>query len=361
MKDVYALIMAGGSGERFWPRSRSAIPKQLLSITGKNTMLQETIKRILPRIPRSRIMIIAGIRHLNQIRRQLPGIKKENIIIEPWPRNTALAIGLSALWIKKKDPEGIMIVLPADQVIKDKQRFFSSLSRAVSAARSGSRLITLGLIPRCAYTGYGYIKKGAKLNTGNQDKLFKVSGFTEKPNSTKAKKFVSSGKYLWNSGIFVWKAKDILEAIKKYMPQLSKGLADIESNIGKKGYPLAVDKVYKKADSISIDYGILEKAKNVCTIAADMKWDDVGSWVNIAHYRKKDAGKNVSIGLYKGIDTWGSVIIGQDDHLVATVGLSDMVVVHTKDATLVCRKDRAQDVKKLVKQLNKTNKLRKFI
>lgn len=326
MKKVYAVIMAGGSGERFWPRSRRKLPKQFLSIVSKKNMLDETISRIKGIIPEDRVYIVTNKGHVPFVKRY------KNIIPESISRNTAPCIALSANIIRRKDPEGIMIVLPADHYIKDVQRFQSTIKKAVEIANSMDVLVTLGIRPRSPHTGYGYIKKGQSLGGG----LYKVSRFTEKPDLKTAKKYVASGDYLWNSGMFIWKISTILEEIDRYLPNILKG-----------------------TKKISIDYGVMEKTGRAVVLEAGFNWDDVGNWASLDKHIKKDREGNIIQGNVLCKDVDNSTII-TDSPLVAAIGLTDVVVVGSKDAVLICPKDRAEEVKDIVGIL-KNERLRRYL
>lgn len=325
MKNIYAVIMAGGSGERFWPKSRRHLPKQLLPLVSSKTMIQETIGRLKGLVPENRIFIVT-----NRIQRKL--IKKQtgckNIIEEKVARNTAPCIALSAGVIQKKDPGAIMVVLPADHQIKDVNNFRRTVLRAVDIADRDNILVTLGVKPSVPHTGYGYIERGKRLGS----KLYKVSRFTEKPDLRTARRYVESGRYFWNSGMFIWKVGVILEEIEKYLPN-----------------------IWKSKEKISIDYGVMEKTNRAVVLEAGFNWDDVGNWASLDKHYKKDMNKNVIQGkvVIKNVDN--STII-TDSPLVAAVGISNLIVVGTKDAVLVCPKDKAEEVKNIVGILKKRYK-----
>lgn len=321
MKDVYVVIMAGGSGERFWPRSRQKLPKQFLSIVSEKSMLDETIDRIKGVVPDDRIYIVVNKRHV-------PLVKKyKNVIQEPISRNTAPCIALSARIIQKKDPGGIMVVLPADHYIKDVHKFRDTIEMAINVAQKEDVLVTLGITPISPHTGYGYIKKGKKLSSG----VYKISKFTEKPDLKTAKRYLASGNYLWNSGIFIWKIKTILEEIDKYLPNILEG-----------------------TEKISIDYGVMEKTKRAVVIESKFGWDDVGNWASLDRYFKKDKDGNIFQGEVVCKDVKDSTIISEGA-LVAGIGVSGLVIVATKDALLLCPKERAEEVKDIVGILKERN------
>ncbi len=344
--------MAGGRGERFWPRSRRFYPKQLLPITGKRTMIQETVRRISSLIPRDNIFIVAGEELAKEIRKQLPELKRNNLILEPFGRNTASAIGLAAITIEKINREAIMVVLPADHLIKEKRKFLRTISTAVEVAKEG-KLVTLGITPTRADTGYGYIESGKRIEipgTRKDTQIYMVRRFVEKPDEAKAKEYLRNGKYLWNSGMFIWKVEAILQGIKEHMFELYQGLVEISRARGVSSKKKVILRVYREIESISIDYGVMEKSKNIAVVKADFHWDDVGSWLSMERIYKKDREENVIQGKFIGIDTSRCVIVG-DKQLIATVGVSDLIVVSTPEAVLISSRKSAQDVKKLVGKL----------
>ncbi|MBI5097528.1 MAG: mannose-1-phosphate guanylyltransferase/mannose-6-phosphate isomerase [Nitrospirae bacterium] len=360
MDNLYAVIMAGGSGTRFWPLSREAMPKQLLRIDGGETLIQQTIARVSPLVPTDRIYIVTNKNHAEPIRFQVPEIRKENYIIEPVAKNTAAAIGLAAIHINHHNPDGVMAVLAADHVIRHKDRFLDTLKDACGIARSGY-LVTIGIRPTRPETGYGYIEAGEKLEIRSQKSeteeadapiAFRVLRFVEKPDIETARAYVEAGSYYWNSGMFVWRAGVILEEIGRHMVPLYKGLKKIESSFGKGTEESVTGEVFPKLESISIDYAVMEKSDKVVVVPADLGWNDVGSWTALDKISNRDANGNVITGNVVDVDSKDSIIYAAN-RLVATLGLKDTVVVDTEDATLVCRKDRAQDVKKIVAELKR--------
>ena len=348
-----AVIMAGGKGERFWPKSRKRTPKQLLPIGGQRTMIQETVDRVKPLIKEKDILIATGISLFKEVKRQLPRIRQENIILEPLGRDTAACLGLAALTIAKKNPSATMVVLPADHLIEEKERFLEIISAAGKLAQKREDLVTIGIEPTRPDTGYGYIKVGTKvpnLGTKGKIKAYKAEKFLEKPDLKRARKFLKGGKYLWNSGMFVWTCATLLEAIIQYMPELAQGLRRIEEVLGTPKEEKVKKEVFLSLNKISIDYGVMEKADNVLVIKGDFPWDDVGSWRAMERIYPLDKNKNVILGLHKGIDTTNSIIIS-DKGMVGTIGVKDLVIISTKEATLVCPKSRTQEVKKLVQKI----------
>ncbi len=344
---LYAVIMAGGSGTRFWPWSREKIPKQLLKITGQDTMIRQTVDRIIDGIPSENIYIVTTCLQADSIRQELSEIPAKNIITEPFGRNTAACIGLAATIISKRDNNAIMAVMTADHVIEPPGLFLEALRCAEKIATETNALITFGIKPREPSTNYGYIQRKEKGTDCNGLRVYNVNCFTEKPDRATAEGFVRSGKYYWNSGIFVWYAGTILENINTLMPELSRGLKRIGGSLGTPDESDVIHAEYEGFDSISIDYGVMEKASNVKMIEADFKWDDVGSWLAVERLNNSDKDNNTILGIHIGLDTKGNIIIGDKEHLTATINVSDMIIVSTKDVTMVCNKNNSEDIKKL--------------
>jgi mannose-1-phosphate guanylyltransferase/mannose-6-phosphate isomerase len=353
---MFAVIMAGGSGTRFWPLSREKMPKQLLKIGAEDTLIQETVKRVLPLIHREDIFVVTNHSLSDAINMQLSAKFGEswdmNFILEPEARNTAPALGLAALHLNRIDPDGIMVVFSADHSIRKADEFLSLLRKAGNAA-SHDYLVTLGIKPDRPETGYGYIKAGEPCAVlDDQSGVCKVEAFVEKPNIETAREYVKQGRYYWNSGIFIWKTNALLREIEKHAPSLYKGLMEIQNNIGTDRETEVIGQVFKTLESISIDYAVMEKTDRAAVIPADIGWSDVGSWTALDNVSGRDTSGNVITGNVIDIDSHDSIIYAEK-RLVATIGLKDVVVVDTPDATLVCSKDRAQDVKKVVEELKK--------
>jgi len=341
---LYAVILAGGIGSRFWPLSRSTTPKQLLSVVCDESLLQATIKRLNPLIPLKKVFVVTNEEQAELIRLHL-SYEGESLcpgyIVEPMGRNTAPAIGLAALRLFEKNPEAVMAVLPADHIIKDSENFRAHLIKGAELARKG-HLVTFGVIPTTPETGYGYIKSGNALD-GEDGPAFKVERFVEKPDKERAESYLRDGGYYWNSGIFLWKVNKILEEIKLHMPRTFDRLMDIRDGADMNG-------AYEGMDALSIDNGILEKADDVVVIPADFNWSDMGSWNSFGEILGPDKGGNVIKGRVVNLGSTNSVIFGCN-RIVAAIGLKDMILVDTPDATLVCPKDRAQEVKAVVEVL----------
>ncbi|MCR5488231.1 MAG: NTP transferase domain-containing protein [Lachnospiraceae bacterium] len=349
-----ALIMAGGRGERFWPRSRKNLPKQFLSLTSDGkTLIQLTVERILPLVGREDMFISTNEDYLPLVRQQLPDIPEENIICEPVSRNTAPGIGLGAAYIAKKyGEETVMIVLPSDHLIKYNQMFAATLRDAVQLAEKGQNLVTLGITPDEAETGYGYIKFRPD---EMEDRGYRVDHFAEKPSLELAKEYVSSDEYLWNSGIFVWKVSTIMKEFERFMPDVHEGLSVIRDAVSTSQEEEIVRKIYPGFPSISIDYGIMEKSDRIYTIPGNFGWDDVGSWLAIERIQRSNEYGNISSGNVITVNTGNCIIQGRDK-LIAMVGMEDTIVVDTEDATLICAKNSTADIKKVLENLKICNR-----
>jgi len=358
---MYAVIMAGGKGTRFWPKSRERMPKHLLDIVSEKTIIQETIDRIAPLVPVDNILIVTGHSHADALARQLPQIPEKNIIIEPVGRNTAPCIGLAALNIKRKSPDDVMVVLPADHLITDAPRFRHLLSTAAEVAAQGDYLLTIGIKPTYPETGYGYLEQEAKKTTIKGEDIYKVKAIWEKPAFAQAKVFLKKRKFYWNSGMFLWKADTILRAIEKWLPDLHQGLLQIEGAMGTDEEKNIVERVYHMISSISIDYGVMEKADNVLLIMGDFGWSDMGSWDALWEVLEKDKHGNTARGkaLFVGVDAKNS-LIQSSRKLVALVGVEDLIVVETEDSLLICKRGCSQDVKKVVEILEH-KKMKEFL
>lgn len=353
IKRTYALIMAGGYGERLWPLSTKERPKQFLKLIGERTMLQETVHRIAPSVPLESTYVVVSREHVNLVLEQLPVLPSENVVVEPIGRGTAPCIGLAALRLHKRDPEGVMFVLPADHVIRDEDRFLRLLHEAASVAQEGTHLVTLGISPRNPATGYGYIKAEARPAGGlaNEFSVFKVERFTEKPDRETAKRFLREGHYYWNSGIFIWRVDTILREIEAHMPGLCKGLMQIESHLGTPHEKDVIAQIYLDQESISIDYGVMEKSPRVLVLpTGDIGWSDVGDWAAFDDLLRIDDKGNAIQAQHLGIDTKGSIVFSKREKLIATLGVSDLVIVDTDEMLLVMDKSRSQDVKELMQR-----------
>ena len=346
------LIMAGGRGERFWPRSRQNLPKQFLSLTGDGkTMIQLTVERILPLVDMEDIYISTNRSYKDLVRQQLPEIPEKNILCEPVGRNTAPCIGLGAVHMARKYGDGLMIVLPSDHLIKYTSIFVNTLSDACAVAEQGANLVTLGITPDGPETGYGYIKFLPDRPLG---RAFAVDRFVEKPNLETAREYVASEQYLWNSGMFIWKISTILENLKEHLPEMYQGLERIGAAIGGPEQESVLEREFEAFSSESIDYGVMEKAKNIYILTGAFGWDDVGSWLAVERIRQGNEFGNVVSGNVVTVNTRNTIIQGEQK-LIAAVGLNDLIVVDTQDALLICAKDSAGDIKKVLENLRICN------
>ena len=351
---IFPVIMAGGSGTRFWPLSRKAKPKQFLPLTGGKTMIAQTLDRVQGLAPLSDSFVVCGALHAAPALKLLKGLPKGNVLVEPEARNTAPAIALACAHVAHRNPEGVLVVMPSDQHVADPRAFQLALRAAIDVAKTG-QIVTLGIKPTRPETGYGYIQVGAAMKAPAS----KVARFVEKPNLETAKQYLRSGDYLWNAGIFVFRADVMLAAFATLMPELSKALDEIRAGIGKKQYAAALKKHFAKMPATSIDYGVAEKAQNIAVVPADCGWSDVGSFSALPDLRPLDAQGNVVEGQAFVIDSAGCVVLA-GKRPVAVVGMTDVVVIDAGDAILVLPKDKAQDVRKVVEAL-KAAKLEKFL
>jgi len=352
---MYALILAGGSGTRLWPRSRQRTPKQLLDLTASDTMLQDTYGRLQPLVAPSHAYVITNGVCAEEVKRQLPALPEQNILVEPAARNTAPAIGLGSLAIRRADPNAVVAVLSADHLVRRRDEFASVMRSAALLAEAGY-LVTIGIKPTRAETGYGYIEVGPEITTASGNPAFRVARFTEKPDAVTAEQLVQGGRHLWNAGMFVWRVDAIMAAIRRHLPALGDTLAAIDRARGTAEEQETLASLWRDVQSISIDFGVMEKADNVAVVPADLGWSDIGTWASLAEVLEPDEHGNVVVGgQHVGLATRDSFVYSTR-RLVATIGLKDMVIVDTDDALLICPKDRAQDVRNLVDRLRQTDR-----
>jgi len=352
---LYPVVMAGGSGTRFWPLSRKARPKQFLALATDRPLIVETVNRLKGLVTPGRTYVVCGPVHARAVRRLLPRLPPANVLIEPIARNTAPAIGLATLHVQARDPDGVLAVLPSDHHVADVSGFQSVLRRAAEIARTGA-LVTIGIRPTRPETGYGYIRTGEPIDGG----AARVRAFVEKPDAPTAAAYLSSGEYLWNGGIFVFTARAMRDAIERHMPELAAVLERLAPTVGTPRHAAALRKYFPKAPSVSIDYGVMEKARDIAVVPGDFGWSDVGSFAALPEVRPADREGNVVVG--EGavlVDSAGCVVVGSGRPL-GLVGLKDMVVVDSGDALLVVPRDRSQDVRAVVQALKRSKRLAKF-
>lgn len=354
MTQPFAVIIAGGRGERFWPQSRARRPKHLLAIVGEKPMLTQTVERVRPLVSAENTFVITSALQAKAVREvcAAAGIPAANVVAEPVGRDTAAAVALAAALVAQRDPTGVFAVLPADHVIKDEAAYREDLRVAFAVAQEKPVIVTIGIKPNEPATGFGYIKKGAGDGAYFGCETFVAEAFCEKPDLETAIVYVATGSYLWNAGMFIWSVPVVTAGLKQHAPALYEGLAPVRSAL-EKNLPLmpALARAYRKLEKISIDYALLEKSRNVVVIPARFDWDDVGAWPALARHNAQDAQGNVLRGRVFVEQGKNNIVVSHDKHLLAVVGADDLVVVHTKDATLVCPKNRVQDIKALLKRI----------
>lgn len=369
---LVAVVMAGGLGQRFWPKSRNSTPKQFLRLVGERTLLQATVDRISRVIPLSDVLVVTGEAYRGLVLEQLPALPVENLILEPVGRDTAPCIGLASLFVERKYPDGTMIVLPSDHAIEKENAFLDLIeAAAVTAERTGG-LVTLGITPTRPETGYGYLKRGRRVGIPDERRgfsdpgagdsglgtaipgpkagVYRVDSFTEKPDPERARLFLQSGDYLWNSGIFIWKVSAIRDMIRRHLPNLHRELEIIKGALGTRLEREVIRSRFPALDRASIDKGVVEKAGEVYVLPADVGWDDVGSWLALERHFPVDEDGNLSTGRGVFVDST-SCIIDSPQKTVVTLGVSKLVVVETDGVMLICHRDKVQQLKKAIDRL----------
>jgi mannose-1-phosphate guanylyltransferase len=350
---IYPVIMAGGAGTRFWPASRSNIPKQFLNIIGSKTMIEQTIQRVSPVIEEEKVIIVGNEEH-HELLKKISGKRRLVILEEPFGRNTAPCIGLAAVYLRKHGVvDEPMAVLPADHFITDEKRFLSILSIGGSLARKGS-IVTIGIVPTRPETGYGYLRKGAVEDKIEGVGVYKIERFVEKPGEEDALRYVKSGDYFWNSGIFIVTPETILKEMQLHLPVLYEGLLRIEQGLGEKNYGKVLKSSYQEFPSVSIDYGVMEKTNHpVFAIPGDFGWSDVGSWESLYGLRKKESDDNENLIQGKGMlfDAGSCFVFNKAEQIVVGLGLEDLVIVNTDDVILVADMKRSQDIKIIIEEI----------
>jgi mannose-1-phosphate guanylyltransferase len=349
MKDRYCIIMAGGKGERFWPLSTRCTPKPFIRLLGEKSLIRMTIDRLHGLVEKDHIFVVLGREHVDVARSQLPDFAADQFIVEPAGRDTAPCIGFAASILRRKDPNALMIVLPADHYIPDPDAFTRTMSRAVACAETGDYLVTTGIMPTRPETGYGYIHANEAMTVGGAACL-RVMRFVEKPDEAKAVRYLAEGDYYWNAGMFVWRAAAVLDGIDRHIPELSGGLKEIGAACAA-GDTQKMAAVFQTLPSISIDYGLMEKARNVVMVKAEFPWDDVGTWSALRRVMDLDEGGNYLRGKPVCVDTKGCVIYG-DDIQVGAVGVSNLIIVASKEGVIVCDMDRDQEIRQVARMMD---------
>jgi mannose-1-phosphate guanylyltransferase len=353
---AHAVILAGGRGTRFWPRSRLHSPKQLLNIVGGSTMFEQTVDRLLPLFPYPRLWTVTNAEQARSVRRIAPRLAARQVLSEPVGRNTAAAIALAAFHLVHQDPQAMMAVLPADHFIADAEGYRGIVRAALEVAARGPNLVVLGIPPTRPETGYGYIERASPAWGASGVPVWSVKRFTEKPQEATAKEFLASGNYYWNAGMFFWRAATFLDCLQRFLPATHQALARVAETIGTRRYPAALARAYPKLENISVDYAILERATrepaggSVFVLPAEIGWSDIGSWAAVYELAAGAPDANVSSAPLCALDSSGNYIWSAKK-IVAVVGINDLVVVETPDALLICPRSRAQDVGKIVKWL----------
>jgi mannose-1-phosphate guanylyltransferase len=347
----YAVIMAGGKGERFWPMSTSRKPKQLLDLVGERPLIAQAVERMRDLIPAERVFVITNADLVEATCEVLPELPAENVIGEPMGRDTAAAVALGCALVEARDPDGVFAVMTADHVMGDLPIFNRTLSESLDLAAREDVLITMGIQPTHPDTGFGYIRVGEVLETPGDTRFYPVKRFEEKPTLPRAKEFVDSGTCYWNSGMFIWSVRSLRQALQQHCPALTRMMDVVGPHVGHASFDEVLRKEYENLSKISIDYALMEKAGNIRMARGEFQWDDVGSWPAIAHHFPKDDAGNTCIGQTELLASSGNVVYSKG-RLTACLGVEDLIVVQADGVTLVCARDRAQDIKQLVKALH---------
>jgi len=353
---LHAIIMAGGSGTRFWPASRANRPKQILPVTGQEPLVVQTIRRLFGLIPEERITIVTGARQAEPLRAVLPKPTRVRLVAEPEPRDTAPCVALAALLVAAEDPEGVMAVLPADHAISPAVERRDALAAAATAAEAG-HLVAFGIPPRSPATGFGYIHQGEPVLAVGGRRFFKIQAFKEKPDEATARAWLAAGGYFWNSGMFVWKASTILEEIARHAPELWRTTRRLEQALGRPEWPAVLAEELPRAPRQSVDREIMERSDRAVVLPAAFDWDDLGAWSALPAHHAADQRGNTAFfpagGRHVDLESRDLIVHSSAEHVIATLGLCGITIVHTPDATLICPTERAQDVKALTEELRK--------
>lgn len=360
--NIFAVVMAGGKGERFWPQSRASHPKQLLSLIGNLTLIEQTVDRLSPFVKPENTIVLTNKDYVAPMQSLLYSLPKENIIGEPVGRDTGPCVALATAIVKSKatNDNPVMLLLPADHVIRNSRAMLAVLKDSCELAEDGS-IVTIGVNPTFPSTGYGYIQCGDKCDTSTDTSFFKSKGFKEKPTIEVAENFLKDGSYKWNSGMFVWSAKTVYSAFQEYAPKLAELTDGLEKAARGNDFINELNDIFPSAEKISIDYAIMEKVDNVIVAECSFDWDDVGSWTALRNQIRPEQNNNVVRGLHVGLDSEDCIIVGDSKHLITTVDVKDLIIVHTDDATLVCNAKSAQRIKELVHLLGEKPEMAKFI
>lgn len=360
--NFYAIVMAGGKGERFWPQSRISHPKQLLRLIGNLTLIEQTVERLTPLVKTENIIVITNHEYVAPMRSLLSKVPSENIIGEPVGRDTAPCVAMAAGLIaaRSKGEESVMMLLPSDHIIRNTDAMLQVLEDSAEAALQGN-IVTIGVNPSFASTGYGYIHCGEQLSFDTDTKFFASKGFKEKPSLQTAEQFLQDGCYKWNSGMFVWTTATIMKALKQHAPSLHKMALNLKEAAQEGQLATGMAKEYAECEKISIDYAVMEKVDNVVVAECSFDWDDVGSWNALRNQIRPGKNNNVVRGLFESLDTKNCIVVSDAKHLIATVDVEDLIIVHTDDATLICNAKSAQRIKELVHQIGDKPELDKFL
>lgn len=351
---LHVVIMAGGGGTRFWPRSRQKRPKQFLTLAGQRTLLQQAIDRVESLAAPAQTWIITSAQHVEETARQAPSLPRDQIVGEPCGRDTAACIGLGAALVALRDPQAVMLVMPADHVIEPERQFGTAVHVAAQLAQEhANSLVTLGIPPTYPATGYGYIHTGELVSERQNVRVFKVRGFREKPDAELAEQMLATGEYFWNSGIFVWRAATILDELNRNQPTIAQAVRRIAEAWPTRERDSVFRREYEQLERISIDYAVMEKAAHVLTVQAPFRWDDVGAWLALERMNPQDAAGNTVLANHCGIQTKNCVIVGDSGQLITTVGVDNLLIVQDGDAILIADRRDEGSVKKLVEELKK--------
>jgi mannose-1-phosphate guanylyltransferase len=354
LEHTYCVIMAGGKGERFWPVSTDVKPKPFIKLVGERSMIQLTVDRISTIVPRERIFVVLVEQHVGAAREQLPDLPIENLIIEPEGRDTAPCVGFSAVWLSRIDPEAVMVTLPADHYIPDVDRFRETIVHGIDCAAAGDYLVTIGIKPTRPETGYGYIRIGEPFEHCGDLPCYRVQRIVEKPDLAKAEQYLEEQSYYWNAGIFIWRVPVLLKELETHMPALYQGLSEIR-RAWSENSTAEVARIYGRFEKKSIDYGLMEKARNVLVIPSLFGWDDVGTWTSLKRVKELDGNRNFIEGRTVCLDTENCIIYGNGVR-IGTVGISNLVVVASREGVLVCGTDRVQEVREIARRFEASEK-----